>query len=471
MARGVPDQDRQEMGVTPAEVSSAGALRLASKRKKQAARDTAQARKTGRLNAASACDRGRGARDFWQIPKTGWRDIAVRTWTETNADNISLLAAGVAFYSFLAFVPLLASIVLVYRIVANPADVADHMATLMRLLPSDAANIIAEQLQSLTATPVTRTTIGLIVAILLALYGAMRGATPIIGALNITYGEHEKRSLVHTTLLSLAFTVGAVVVALVATVALGAMGLIGTIIRLPPAAGPSITTGLWVGTALVASLLIGVVYRYGPDRNDARWMWLTPGAVFARVGALLATVLFGLYVSHFAGYTATCEALGAVVSFLMWLYVSAFVQLLGAELNAEIEHQTARDTTQGVEKQQDMRGAKMADETAGLAAWFHSEDWTDRGDEAARHAEPAPARAAPIVADFAAARLTQMTSDVRVGTLSMTLLSAGLAMVGPRGRAKTGLACLAGRRSARGSRAPRGGRSTIRQENGNGYER
>lgn len=149
--------------------------------------------------------RGLAAREFWQIPKAGWKEIAKRTWTETGEDNISLLAAGVAFYSFLAFVPMLAAIVLIYGIVADPANVASHMQTLVRILPTDAAKIVADQMKSLTQTPVTRTTIGLVIAILLAIYGAMRGATSVIGALNVTYGERETRNFLRATGLSAAF--------------------------------------------------------------------------------------------------------------------------------------------------------------------------------------------------------------------------------------------------------------------------
>ncbi|HEY0269722.1 MAG TPA: YihY/virulence factor BrkB family protein [Sphingomonas sp.] len=385
------------------------------------------------------------AREFWQIPRSGWKDIAVRTWNETNDDNISLLAAGVAFYNFLAFVPLLASFVLVYGIIGNPADVARQMSVLMRILPEDAGRIVTAQVTSLTATPVARTTLGLILAILLALYGAMRGATSIIGALNITYGEHEKRSIVHTTLLSLAFTVGAVVAATIASIAIGAMGLIGSVIQLPKAAGPLITTMLWAGTALVASVVIAVVYRYGPDRSNARWTWLTPGAVFASVGALLASFLFGFYVSHFAGYNATYGALGAVVSFLMWLYVTAFVLLLGAELNAEIEHQTSRDTTAGPEKSEGQRGARMADTTAGALPDEPVEDAADHTHATAEcmRTNAFPGTAAPLLSGFVAARLVRILGDVPVRTIPMTLLSAGIAMIGRKGKTSLSLICLA----------------------------
>lgn len=395
--------------------------------------------------AVPRAGRGRLAHQFWKIPKAGWRDIAVRTWQGTNDDNISLLAAGVAFYSFLAFVPMLAAIVLIYGIVANPADVAGHLDTLTRILPTDAAKIVADQMKSMTETPAARSTVGLVIAILLAIYGAMRGATSVIGALNVTYDEHETRNFFRTTGLSFAFTLGAVLVAIVAMLAISAMSLIGTVIHLPAFAAPLVTGGLWFSTALVASALVAVVYRYGPDREDARWTWLTPGAVFASVVALLATFLFGLYVSHFAGYNATYGALGAVVSFLMWLYVTAFVVLLGAELNAEIERQTAQDTTTGPETQMGERGATMADTTA---AGGETPAKLDKADAAlATDGVPVPGKpslAAPVVAGIAASRISRHVGDVPLGVVSMTLISTGLTLIGQRGSATRGLLCLAG---------------------------
>jgi len=361
----------------------------------------------------------------------------VRAWKETGDDNISLLAAGVAFYSFLAFVPMLASVVLVYGIVADPGDVAGHLDALTRILPADAAGIVADQLKGMTETPVERTAAGLVVAILLAIYGAMRGATSVIGALNVTYDERETRNFLRTTGLSFAFTLGAVAVAIVALLAISAMTLIGTVVRLPAATAPLVSGGLWVVTAAVASGLVAVVYRYGPDREDARWTWLTPGAVFASVGALLATFLFGYYVSHFAGYNATYGALGAVVSFLMWLYVTAFVVLLGAELNAEVERQTAQDTTSGPEKALGDRGAAMADAVADGPSATAGKTVAPGGSGPSR----APGRSGRPLPP--AARGAGGLSGVRVGVVPMALIAAGARLLGRHGRSGRALACLA----------------------------
>lgn len=195
-----------------------------------------------------------------------------------------------------------------------------------------------------------------------------------------------------------------------------------------------------------------MVYRYGPDRQDAKWTWLTPGAVFASVGALLATFLFGLYVSNFAGYNATYGALGAVVSFLMWLYVTAFVVLLGAELNAEIERQTAQDTTTGPETPMGERGAKMADTTADTpkpkpkgALATSTDKASDQEASTEKTGETSPPSAmAPLVAGVLASRVSRHVGDIRLGVIPMTLIASGLTLIGQRRSAGRGLLCLAG---------------------------
>ena len=309
--------------------------------------------------------RGQHAETFWEIPKTGWMDILKRTYAESNDDNVGLLAAGVAFYSFLAFVPMLAAIVLIYGLVADPSDVARHLGVMMSILPKEAAGIIADQLTNLTETPPSKGVIGLLFAILLAIYGAMRGASSVVTALNVTYGERETRGFIKTTLLSFAITLGVIVSALVAAASIAAMGLVGSHINLGEPLSTLVRAGTWVVTAVVVSGMIAAVYRFGPDREHAKWTWLTPGSVTASVGSLLGTFAFGYYVSNFGSYNATYGALGAVVTFLMWLYLTSYVFLLGSEMNAEIEHQTARDTTTGPEEPIGTRGAEMADHVAG----------------------------------------------------------------------------------------------------------
>jgi membrane protein len=319
--------------------------------------------------AISATDRdpshGRQADSPTQMPAKGWIDVLKRTYRESNEDNLSLVAAGVAFYAFLAFVPLLAALVLTYGLVAEPESVVRHIQDITTVMPADAARIIGDQLLSVTQTAQGKKGFGLVVALFLALYGAMRGATSIVTALNIVYEEKETRGIVKTNLLSFAITVGTVLVGVVAILAVSAMGYVD---QLLPTSSPAVHTALrvvfWAAAALAGSGAIAALYRYGPNRDKAKWRWLTPGSIAATLLWLAATVGFGIYVSNFGNYNATYGSLGAVVVLLMWLYLSAYVLLMGAEMNAELEHQTERDTTAGPEKPMGARGAQVADTVA-----------------------------------------------------------------------------------------------------------
>jgi membrane protein len=281
------------------------------------------------------------------IQKTGrpaaseYWDLIVRTWREASEDNVGFLAAGVAFYAFLAFVPLLASVVLVYGLVADPPTVAQHIGKLFASLPRDAAALIADQLKSLTASPKTTTGLSLAVALGLAIYGASKGASGIVTALNIAYEVKETRSFVRTMALSLAMTVGGLLVMLLAAAAIaftaavekllpGAPGLVHFLVRLVS----------WLVAAAVVSLALALTYRYAPNRPGAAWRWITPGSAAASLVWLLVSLGFGLYVSHFGNYNATYGSLGGVVVFLTWLYLSAYVLLMGGELNAEMEKES-----------------------------------------------------------------------------------------------------------------------------------
>jgi len=297
-----------------------------------------------------------------EIPFSGWRDIFIRTWREATKDNLSLIAAGVTFYAFLTIVPLLGAMVLVYGLVADPETVVANMQGLTSVLPADAARLIGEQLMAVVETAGTKKGFGLLVALGIALYGAMKGMGAIVTAMNICYDEKEERSFIRTALLTLIMTVGAVAVGIIAIVAISAMSAIESVLPgLPPFAPTLITIGFWVLAAAAMSAGVAAVYRYAPDRDNAKWKWLSAGSILATILILAATLGFGFYVANFGSYNATYGSLGAVIVLLTWLNLSAYILLFGAELNAEIEHQTRRDTTEGPPRPEGERGAEMAD--------------------------------------------------------------------------------------------------------------
>jgi membrane protein len=272
------------------------------------------------------------------LPPRAWKDIVLATWKEAGEDNLSLVAAGVAFYSFLAFVPLLTAFVLTYGLVAEPASVVAHMQALTSVMPQNAAGIIGDQLKSMTETGTGEKGFALLIAIGIALYGATKGAASVITALNIAYDVAERRPWLKKTLMAFALTAGAVISLFLGILAISAMNFLEAL--LPNLSGAThlvMKLLFWLAAAAAVVLLLAVVYRYGPNRPDAPWRWITPGSAAATLAWLAATAGFGFYVSNFGNYNATYGSLGAVIVFLTWLYLTAYIVLMGAELNSEIE--------------------------------------------------------------------------------------------------------------------------------------
>ena len=311
-------------------------------------------------------ERGHYARSPWQIPRAGWKEIAARVWQQTWLDNVGLVAAGVAFYGFLAFVPLLGLIVLTYGLVAEPETVVSNMRALTDFLPGNVAAFIGEQLMSAVESSAGTKGLGIAVAVAFALYGGGNGAGAIITALNIAYQEKEKRSLLRFYLTAFAMTLAAVVFAVSALAATTVIAFLEELMpnasRLAVAAGK---VGAYTMLVLVAAAIAATLYRFAPSREDARWEWITPGSLFTAVTWLLLTLVFGFYVTSIADYGATYGSLGAIIALLTWMYLSAYVFVIGAELNSEIEHQTAKDSTTGAPEPMGKRGAWAADHVAG----------------------------------------------------------------------------------------------------------
>ncbi|WP_235516698.1 YihY/virulence factor BrkB family protein [Sphingomonas sp. Leaf28] len=301
----------------------------------------------------------------WSMSSRDWWKVLKRTWAEAGDDNIGLIAAGTAFYGFAAIVPLLASVVLIYGLVADTATVVANIRALFNVLPDDAARVIADQLATVVGTSEGKKGFGLVVALGIALYGGTKGASSIVTALNIAYEERETRGFIRLNLLAFAITAGAVVLALVAALSMAAFALLDSLI--PGAPDIVLLAIRLVSYTVLACLGVSAaacLYRFGPNRHKAKWAWLTPGSLAATVVWMAATIGFGVYVSRFGNYGATYGSLSAVVILLTWLWLSAYVFLLGAELNSELEHQTTRDTTTGEAAPMGLRGAAVADTVA-----------------------------------------------------------------------------------------------------------
>lgn len=315
--------------------------------------------------ADRTAERGHHSSSPWRMPLAAWRDVLVRAYKEASSDNVALVAAGVAFYSFLALFPLLGATVLTYGLVADPQSVLRHMTTLTTLLPRDVAKIVGDQLLSVVQTSGGKKGIGLLIALAVAIFGARNAAGAIITALNIAYEEEEKRGYLITNLVALVITACAVLGLVIAAISVTILGYLDELL---PASSPLlivVSNALsYLLLALAAATGAAALYRYGPSRDKANWVWLTPGSLLFAVVWVILTLAFGFYVSRFGNYGATYGSLSAVVVLLTWLYLSSYVLLCGGELNSELEHQTSKDTTTGPARPLGSRGAWAADHVA-----------------------------------------------------------------------------------------------------------
>jgi membrane protein len=274
----------------------------------------------------------------WSLPFAIWRTVIWQTWLKIGHDNIMLIAAGVAFYGFLAFVPLLAAVGLIYGLFADVNGMTDTARSLLQIMPPDAASLILGQLSDVVKASSDQKGWGLIFALGFALFGASRAASAVIMALNMAHDREETRSFIRLNLLTLMFTLGFVIIVVATFIAMSGFALMETrLAGLPPSAFIAISIVATVVMILFAAAVVATAYRYGPDRDRPEWHWISPGSLLATIGGLSVSFLFGIYVSNFASYNATYGALGAVVVLLIWLWLTALVLCAGAELNATLE--------------------------------------------------------------------------------------------------------------------------------------
>ncbi|MDQ3032231.1 MAG: YihY/virulence factor BrkB family protein [Myxococcota bacterium] len=306
-------------------------------------------------------DRGRRATKPSDIPKRGWKDVALRVKSEVKDDRVSMVAASVAFYSMLAIFPAMIALVTLYALIADPADVQSHLQSVSTMLPEQARSVLDDQLRSLTSHSSAGVSLGLAASLLGALWAASGGMRALITAMNVAYDEEEKRGFLKVVALSLAMTLGAIVFIVVAVFAAAVLPALFGVIGLEGTAQTLLEVLRWPILALIAMLGISVLYRYAPSRDRAQWRWVSWGSGIATAVWLLGTALFSFYVSSFGSYNETYGAIGGVIVLMLWFYITGFAVMLGAEINAELEHQTARDTTAGRAEPMGERGAAVAD--------------------------------------------------------------------------------------------------------------
>jgi membrane protein len=304
---------------------------------------------------------GYSADEPTQIPPRGWIDILRRTYDEVGKDRVLAVAAGVTFYGLLALFPALTAFVSIYGLMADTATIAGQLAAIDGFLPAGATDFLRDQIVRITAGGTASLSFAFAISLAIALWSANAGVKAIFDALNVAYGEAEKRGFLTLNLISLSFTSGILIFVLLAVGAVAAIPVILDFLYLGEATEWLIALGRWPILIVVLITGLAILYRFGPSRDDAKWTWVSPGAIFASLGWLIASLLFSWYVANFEDYNKTYGAIGAVIGLMTWMWLSATIVLVGAELNSEAERQTDRDTTEGTPMPIGLRGADAAD--------------------------------------------------------------------------------------------------------------
>ena len=317
--------------------------------------------KSGRQRGPAEAGRGREAGRPTEIPPVGWKDILLRAWSEVSQANLFLVAGGVTYAILLALFPGLAALVSIYGLLMDPSQIEKQVSSLTGILPQQAQQMLSDELHTLVTSSTGELGLSAVLALLIALWSASRGMSGLITALNIAYEEPEKRGFFKLNLIAVGLTIGLTIAGIIA-VALVAV--------LPAAVQflPLGELGKWLLLILEWPLLIGfvtvglaVMYRYAPSRDEPQWKWVSPGAGAAVMLWIIASIGFTVYVAHFNSYSKTYGSLGGVIILLTWLYISSFVILFGAAINAQSEKQTRKDSTAGHPEAMGRRGARAAD--------------------------------------------------------------------------------------------------------------
>lgn len=305
-------------------------------------------------------ERGRDAKTPVDIPRAGWKDVLWRTLQQVGEDDVISVARSIAFSGMLALFPALAAFVSIYGLFADAAAAREHLAILAGVVPTEALTLIGDQIVRLASANGAGLSLTAAFGILISLWSANAGMKSLFRGLNIAFEEEEKRGFLVLNLVTLAFTVGMVLffaVAIAGVIALPiALQFVGADSVLP-----LLSLLRWPALLILLMGGLAVLYRYGPSRSRPRWRWVSWGAATAAVLWVAVSLLFSWYLTNVADYQATYGSLGAVFGFLIWLWLSSVVVLMGAELNSEMEHQTARDSTTGAPLPMGRRGAAVAD--------------------------------------------------------------------------------------------------------------
>ncbi|KAA0689126.1 YihY/virulence factor BrkB family protein [Neorhizobium sp. P12A] len=313
------------------------------------------------VEGVDGADRGRQADTPNQIPVKGLRDVFWRVVESVIADRVTLIAAGVTYFLLLSLFPALAALVALYGFIADPTSIMGHIGFLASVFPPGSFDLILNQLTTLTQQKPSALSFAFVGGLGVALWSANSGMKALFDAMNIAYQEEEKRSFLWLNLLSLMFTIGALFIAIALVTAIGLLPALLAYFWLDRWQELLARFARWPFILIFLGCGIAAIYRYGPSRERAKLTWLSWGVAFSTLLWLAASILFSFYLENFANYNATYGTLGALIGSMVWVWISVIILIVGAELNAELEHQTARDSTTGAPLPMGERGAFVAD--------------------------------------------------------------------------------------------------------------
>jgi membrane protein len=286
--------------------------------------------------------------------------LLLRIYNGISDDRILANAAGVTYYALLALFPGIAAVVSIYGLFADPNTIVSHVDTMAGVAPGGAIDVIREQLTRLSAQGNTTLGVSFLLGLAISLWSANSGIKALFDSLNVVYEEEEERSFIRLNAVTLCFTLATIAFLLIALACVVALPLMLNYLPAPGVTGRLLNIARWPILLALVALGLTLMYRYGPSRTEPRWQWITWRSAFAAVIWLAASALFSWYATNFGSFNKTYGSLGAIIGFMTWMWLSIIVVLVGAKLNAEIEHQTARESTVGPAMPLDRRGAKMA---------------------------------------------------------------------------------------------------------------
>ncbi|MFC7366856.1 YihY/virulence factor BrkB family protein [Vreelandella zhaodongensis] len=317
----------------------------------------------------SAQTRGRHATTPNDIPRWGWLDIIWRSVRAARRDKVTMYAAGVAFYALLALFPTIAAVISLWGLLFDPVEAGRQLHEISRFMPPDAANLIDQQAQEVVESAESGSIMAALAGLLTAMYIASKGVSVLVGGLNAVYGEQEKRPLVPRLVVLVALTFGLIVMTLVSLGFIAVVPMVVNVLAIEPPLDRIVQWLRWPALLVLMSMLIALLYRFAPYRRSAHWRWLSFGTLLATAMWLLGSGGLSLYVRYFSTFSDLYGSLGAVVALMLWFWLSAFVVLLGAEVNCEMERQTVNDTTVGEPRPLGEREAFAADTVGVESPW------------------------------------------------------------------------------------------------------